>query len=121
MKRIFMVSSYPLFCEGIAALLQRKDELELVGRETDVERAIHQIQLLHPDTVIVDSDNTVCETNSIVTRILQEETKIKIVRLNLHDNAMCVLHEEHRSIRDVEDLMTAIVTDEPVWINQKGE
>ena len=39
MIRILMVSSYPLFSQGIETLLCHQVGLEIVGRETDFDRA----------------------------------------------------------------------------------
>lgn len=120
MKRIFMLSSYPLFCEGVATLLDGKDGMEFVGRESDAERAIEQIKALRPDVVIVDTGNVACNANTTVMRILQERVGVKIIGLNLLNNTICVFHEEHRPIRNVEDLMSAIETDDNPQMNQKG-
>ncbi len=39
MKRIFMLSSHPLFSQGVESLLRREAELEIVGRETDADKS----------------------------------------------------------------------------------
>jgi DNA-binding NarL/FixJ family response regulator len=37
MKRIFMLSSHPLFSQGVESLLRRETGLEIVGREADAD------------------------------------------------------------------------------------
>lgn len=95
--------------------------MEFVGQESDAERAIEQIRTLRPDVVIVDTSNVVCDASAVVMRILQERIGDKVVRLNLHDNKICIFHEEQRSIRGVEDLLSAIETNGHAQMNQKGE
>jgi DNA-binding NarL/FixJ family response regulator len=55
MKRIFILSSYPLFGQGVESLLRQETGLEIVGRETDVDKAMERIKELRPDGVIIDS------------------------------------------------------------------
>lgn len=111
MKRIFMLSTHPLFCEGVSALLHNKDGMEFVGRESDADRAIERIKELRPEVVIVDTGNLACDASSVMWRIFQEKEISKIIGLNLNDNKMCVYHEEQRPVQRVEDLMNAIETD----------
>jgi len=120
MKRFFMVSGFPLFCEGVIALLREKNGLEFVGREAHPDRAIAQIEGVRPDVVIVDTGDVTCDASALVMRILREHCEIKIIGLNLHDNTICLFHEERHSIRGVEDLMNAIQADDPAPLDRKG-
>jgi DNA-binding NarL/FixJ family response regulator len=120
MKRIFMLSNHPLFCEGVSTLLHQESGMDFVGRESDAERAIEQIRVLRPDVVIIDTSDTFAKACSIVARIFDEKLNAKIVGLNLNDNTMCVYREEERVIRGVEDLMSAISCDGETQMNQKG-
>jgi len=40
MKHVFVLSSHPLFGQGVESLLRQEKGLEIVGRETDVDKAI---------------------------------------------------------------------------------
>jgi len=42
MKCIFVLSNHPLFGQGVENLLRQEKRLNIVGRETDVDRAIEQ-------------------------------------------------------------------------------
>ena len=117
MKRIYMLSNHPLFSEGVATLLRQKAGMDLIGRESDVDRAIEQIRELCPDVVIVDTGNLTCDASSIMMRLFQEQLRAKtaspfgIVGLNLLSNTLCVYREEQRSVHQVEDLWQAIEND----------
>ncbi|MBM4466967.1 MAG: response regulator transcription factor [Chloroflexi bacterium] len=91
MKRIFMLSSHLLFSQGVESLLR----LEIVGRETDADKAIERIKELRPDVVIVGSSDPTCDPTPVVMRILGEGVGIKVTGLNLQDNT--IQHHLHLS------------------------
>jgi DNA-binding NarL/FixJ family response regulator len=108
MKRVFLLSNQSLFGEGIQSLLCREAGLEIIGRESDVDRAIECIQALKPDVVVVDSADPYVDVKQVAMRILGEGSKIKVIGLNLGDNAICIYRGERRAIKEVEDLVEAI-------------
>ncbi len=108
MLRILMVSSYPIFSQGIEKLLCDEAELEIVGRETDFDRAIERINLLQPDVVILDGADSTCEATAAAMRILKERWGTKVIGLNPEDNTICVYREERRIAKSVTDLVQAI-------------
>jgi DNA-binding NarL/FixJ family response regulator len=108
MKRIFIVSGHPLFCQGIETLLRQADGLEIVGRETDADRAIECVKDLHPDIVIVDSDSLKQAPSPVMMQIWEQQFRTKIIGLSLQSNTICIYHEEQRVARGVDDLMRAI-------------
>jgi DNA-binding NarL/FixJ family response regulator len=72
MKRVFWLTSHPLFSQGIESLHRQEAEVEIVGRETDVDKAAERIQELRPDVVIVDSNDAACDPALEVLRLLEE-------------------------------------------------
>ncbi|CAG0945650.1 hypothetical protein ANRL1_02483 [Anaerolineae bacterium] len=104
MKRVFLLAGNPLFHRGIQTLLARRCDVELVGAETDVERAIARIRELEPDVVILEDGSH--EGHSIITRILA--TGAKIVSLNFRENSISIYHGEQRTVHAVDDLFDAI-------------
>jgi len=108
MKRVFIVSSYPLFSQGVESLLRRQTGLDIVGRETDVDKAVERIRELRPDVVILDSADPAGDPTPVVTRILREGLATKAIGLSLQDNTMCIYRGEQRIARGIEDLVEAI-------------
>ena len=108
MKRIFMFSNHPLFCQGVEALLHQEIDIEFVGRASDVEQAVASIQLYQPDIVIVDHESGGGTQSPLLLRILNEGLSTKIIGLNLQTNTMCIYHGEQRLARNVQDLLRAI-------------
>jgi len=110
MKRIFMLSSHPLFSQGVESLLRQETGLEIVGRETNVDKASERIKELRPDVVILDSAD-LCDPMPVVMRILREGVGTKVIGLNLKDNTMHVYRGEQRVVKQVEDLVEVIKTE----------
>lgn len=108
MKRIFMLSSHRLFSQGVESLLRRDTGLEIVGRETDVDKAIERIKELRPDAVILDDAEPKCDPTPAVMRILGEGLGTKVIGLNLQNNTICIYLGEQRVVRCTEDLIEAI-------------
>jgi hypothetical protein len=124
MKRIFMISSHPLFGEGVEALLRQLGGIEVVGREADIDSAIAHIKELRPEVVIVDDGCPACDARIIVMRVLREQPGTKVVGLNLKDNTLCIYREEQRIAHGVEDLKSAIVdggTVQPAFDHEIGK
>jgi DNA-binding NarL/FixJ family response regulator len=108
MIRVFMLSHLPLFSQGVEALLCREQGVEIVGRETDVEKAVERIKELEPDVVILDNDLQATDPAPIAVRILGEQTKTKVIGLSLQSNTIYIYRKEQRTAHRIEDLMEAI-------------
>ena len=111
MKRIYMISTNPLFSLGIEALLHQNTEFEIVGRETDIDKGIECIRILRPDIVIVDHEYSSCTQSPGLMKILDAGLGIKIIGLNLLANTLCIYRGEQKSAYQVEDLLQAIEND----------
>jgi DNA-binding NarL/FixJ family response regulator len=108
MKQVFILSSHPLFGQGVESLLRQEARLEIVGQETDADKAIERIKELQPNVVILDCAEPGCDPAPAVMRILREGVETKVIGLNLQDNTMCIYRGEQRVVKDVKDLVQAI-------------
>jgi AmiR/NasT family two-component response regulator len=108
MIRVLILSSHPLFGQGVESLLRHEPGLEIVGWQADVDDAIERIKELQPDVVIMDSGDPVCSPTPAVMRILREGVGTKVIGLNLQDNTVCIYRGEQRVVREVKDLVEAI-------------
>jgi DNA-binding NarL/FixJ family response regulator len=113
MKRVFILSSHPLFSQGIENLLRREAGLEIVGRETDVDKALERIKELQPNVVILECAEPTCDPTPVLTHLLRERVETKIIGLNLQDNTMCIYRGEQRVVKEVKDLIEAIEPPSP--------
>ena len=108
MKRVFILSSHPLFSQGVENLLRREAGLDIVGREADADKALERIKEIRPDVVILDCAEPECDPTLAVMRILREGLETKVIGLNLQDNTICIYRGEQRVVKDVKDLVEAI-------------
>ncbi len=108
MKRIYMISSQLMFSLGIQTMLSGQPGIDIVGRETDVARAMEQIGLLRPDVVILDSKDLKSIPNNLVATILRESPGTKVISLNLENDRMRIYHGELRVANNLDDLLQVI-------------
>jgi DNA-binding NarL/FixJ family response regulator len=112
-RRVFIISSHPLFGQGVESLLRQETGVDIAGRETDVDTAIERIKELRPHVVILDSADPACVPTPAVMRILKEGLEAKVIGLNLQDNTLCIYRGEQRVVKSVEDLVQAIEQSTP--------
>ncbi len=108
MKRIFMLSGQLMFSEGVELMLQDRSGYEIVGRETDVAKAIERILDLQPDIIIIDCANQDLLAATTVARIMNQAPNTKIIALNLTDNQIRLYKSEQRTARSSTDLLKAL-------------
>ena len=105
--QIFVISSHLMFGQGLESLLRQEAKFEIVGQETDVDRALEKIKALQPEVIILDSDNS----SLAVTTVLAASPGVKVISLSLQNNDLYVYQARQRVTRDVEDLFEAIEED----------
>lgn len=103
-----MLSYLPLFSQGVETLLSRQNGVQIVGRETDVERGIALIKQLEPDIVILDNDLYSSGPTPLAIRILEEPINVQVIGLSLQSNMISIYRREHRIAACVEDLVEAL-------------
>jgi DNA-binding NarL/FixJ family response regulator len=110
-KRIFLLSNQSLLSQGVEILLRQDQGVELVGEETEVERAIERIQALDPDVVLVEQEPPAGDPAAVIMRILNAVPNTKIVGVHLADNTIRVYRGERRTVRAIGDLLQVIKDD----------
>jgi DNA-binding NarL/FixJ family response regulator len=108
MKRVFVLSSFPLFVHGVESMLRDEAGLEIVGRERHLEKGLQRIRDLRPDVVILDNGSEFTDPTATLMQIVREGGDIKVIAYSFDDNTMCVYCGEQRVVREVGDLMRAI-------------
>ncbi len=112
MKRVFILSSHPLFGKCIETLLGQDREVQIVGHTKDLDLAIEQIRTLQPDVVIVDSKEPEANRGKIMMQIMKEELKTEVVGLNLSDNTVLVCRGEQHTIKELGDFIAMVTSTE---------
>ncbi len=111
MKRVFILSSHPLFGKCIETLLCQDKHVEIVGHVKDADQAIEKIRALRPDAVIVDSKDSEANRDRIVMQVMKEGLKTQVVGLNLSDNKALIWRGEQRTIEEIGDFLGMITSE----------
>lgn len=112
MKRVLLYSPRSLFAQGIQNLLDAAPECQVIGWESDLEKAVERIQELQPDTILVVNRSASDSLVSIGQRFLKVGGNTKIIELNLEDSKGCVYIGEWFVIQNFDDLVKMV--EEPV-------
>ena len=111
MVRVYILTNNDLFGEGVLNLLRLEPGVEIVGQGAVCGNAFEEIKRLLPEAVIVESNYLLQDSMSIVTHILDIESPVKVICLDLKENRFHLYRGEQREVRGVEDLVDAIKTE----------
>ena len=97
-KRLLIVSHYPLFDQGLQAILSRQPGVEVVGVGRDLETAIGQAQTLRPDILVVISEpeggrRSAALSKESALRQLKELAPT-LIQIDLTDNSVQVYRRQ---------------------------
>lgn len=82
--RILLADDHQILLEGIAALLEREDDLEVVGTAHDGRQAVEAAERYVPDVAIMDLSMPNLSGAEAIRRILAKHPEIKIICLSMH-------------------------------------
>ncbi len=86
MIRLLLVDDQSLICQGLAAVFNQEDDLEVVGSAENGQMAIAQVKALQPDVVLMDIRMPVM-TGIEATRLLAEQfPNVKVLVLSTFDD-----------------------------------
>ncbi len=67
--RVLLIDPQSLMCTGLKAMLEMESDLQIVGSLANAESAIVQLQVLHPDVVLMDSLDGWTAIRSIINQL----------------------------------------------------
>ncbi len=85
--RVVIVDDHPMVTEGIQAILETFDDIEVVGTLQNGQEAIDQVQLLNPDVMLLDLNMPGVNGLSATEIILERRPETRILILSMHDSA----------------------------------
>jgi DNA-binding NarL/FixJ family response regulator len=86
MIRLLLVDDQNLICQGLAAVLNQQDDLQVVGFAENGQAAISQVRSLQPDVVLMDIRMPVM-TGIEATRLIAEQfPTVKVLVLSTFDD-----------------------------------
>lgn len=83
--RILLVDDHQIVREGLAGLLRREPDLEIVGEASDGETALDLTRTLEPDVIIMDVNMPRMNGVEATRRIMAEMPHVRILALSLHN------------------------------------
>ena len=82
--KLLIVDDHPVTRAGIKAVLENDGQFQIIGEAKDGLDAIHQVDKLKPDIVIMDISMPNLSGIKATEEILREHPEIKVVALSIH-------------------------------------
>jgi hypothetical protein len=105
-SRVFILTSQPLFAQGVQSLLSGQPGIQVVGVATVGPDTFAQVQAAAPDVVIIEATGE--EQGRLVAQVLESIPAAKVIGLSLEDNRIHIYYQQMKQGRRVEDLLEAI-------------
>ncbi|MEM6276340.1 MAG: response regulator transcription factor [Pseudomonadota bacterium] len=84
--RVLIVDDHPMVAEGVEAILEGYDDLEIVGVLGTGQAAVDQAADLAPDVILMDLNMPELSGLAATELILEESPQIRILILSMHDS-----------------------------------
>jgi hypothetical protein len=104
--RVFILTSQPLFAQGVQSLVSGQPGIKVVGVETVAPGVFARVQAAAPDVVIVEAGRE--GQGRLVAQVLESIPGAKVIGLTLEDNLIHTYYQQMKQGRRVEDLLEAI-------------
>ncbi|NCM98077.1 MAG: response regulator transcription factor [Rhodobacterales bacterium] len=84
--RVLIVDDHPMVVEGIRAILETYDDIEIAGTLGNGREAIDQVEALAPDVILLDLNMPVVGGLTATEMILERRPDTRILILSMHDS-----------------------------------
>ena len=84
--RIFLAEDHAVVREGLAELIGREADLEVIGEAGDGEEVVRMVKQLHPDIVLMDISMPGRNGVEATRQIKEDAPQIKVLVLTAFDN-----------------------------------
>lgn len=100
LKRVLIVSSHPLFGQGLRRLLQARPDadVEVLGLVSSVDEAMISLDKLSPDMIIVDYDDEAVNRDEFLARFVESDTQLRVVLLSLKEGGSEAIVYDRRTM-----------------------
>ncbi len=103
-----MLCRHVLFARGLSTLLRGREEIEVVGIESEELSGLESIKKLKPDVVVVERGEEGVPIDNVLSHVVRESPGSTVVGLSLGENEIDVYHGHQRQVRRAEDLLDLI-------------
>ena len=84
--RVLIVDDHPMVAQGISAILETYDDIEVVGTLCNGREAIEQIEALYPDVMLLDLNMPQMNGLTASEIILEKRPDTRILILSMHES-----------------------------------
>ena len=84
--RVLIVDDHAILRDGIRSLLDRQEDLEVVGEACNGREGVEQVEKLKPDIVLMDIAMPVMNGLEATQQIKKDYPEVKVLILTQHDN-----------------------------------
>jgi len=85
-KRVLIADDHAMVAEGIEAILETYDDIEVVGIASDGRAAVDQTDQLKPDVVLLDLNMPGMTGLTATEMILERQPEMRVLILSMHDS-----------------------------------
>ena len=89
--RLLIVDDHPVVRRGIAACLNHKENIEIIGEAADGRDAVRKARELLPDIVLMDINMPQMNGLAVTEWLRREMPKVNVLILSMHSNTEYVL------------------------------
>lgn len=114
--RVLVADKNALICEGISALLQTREDIEVVGSTTTSGEIIDMVKEHIPDVLLTDISVLTMDSPGVIRQIRKEKHDIRILFVTEHEDRDNIMTELKAGCdgyilrrATLEDLVTAIL------------
>ena len=91
MITIFLADDHPLMRDGIAALIEEEDDLELIGEAENGDQAMEMLPKLKPDVALLDIRMPGLDGISVARRMKEEGMTTKVIMITASEERPYIL------------------------------
>ncbi|PRY26266.1 LuxR family two component transcriptional regulator [Aliiruegeria haliotis] len=84
--RVLIVDDHPMVVEGIEAILETYDDIEVVGTLTNGREAVERVSELSPDVVLMDLNMPEVNGLSATEILMETRPDLRVLILSMHDS-----------------------------------
>jgi len=88
MTRVFVVDDHPIVRQGLSQLINREPDLMVCGEAEDARTALHSIDPLKPDILIVDVSLDGPDGIELLKAIRARDARLPVLILSMHDESL---------------------------------
>ncbi|MFT7107508.1 MAG: two-component system NarL family response regulator, partial [Yoonia sp.] len=84
--RVLIVDDHPMVAQGISAILETYDDVNVVGTLSNGREAIDQFEALEPDVILLDLNMPLVNGLAATEIMLERRPDSRILILSMHDS-----------------------------------